>query len=158
MERVTDLAVMFLGFDLPPHNPWLIPVFCAGRRITPLLSCSAARRLNGRPGATVTAGFCADRTPTTQDCRTLPSINPCVSIWTSCRTGQLRAQHSHQPSGFCVVCLTSSSRSAARPPPRQDMRDHLLLHVAGAGGRGSELCASIGFISPVSCPSPCDHV
>ena len=37
-------------------------------------------------------------------------------IWTSCRTGQVAAQHTHQPSGFCVVCLTSSSRSAAKPP------------------------------------------
>lgn len=68
------------------------------------------------------AGFCADRTKTTQDCKTLHSINPCVSIWTSCRTGHLRAQHTHQPSGFCVVCLTSSSRSAAKPPPRQEAR------------------------------------
>lgn len=68
------------------------------------------------------AGFCADQTKTTKDCKTLNSINPCVSIWTSCRTGHLRAQHTHQPSGFCVVYLTSSSRSAAKPPPRQEAR------------------------------------
>lgn len=99
-----------------PHNPRLIPAPCASRRITPLLRCSAGRRLNGRVGATVTARLCAGRSPTTQDCKTLPSINPCVYIWKSCRMGHLPAQHTHQPSGFCVVCLTSSSRSAAKPP------------------------------------------
>lgn len=37
-----------LGAAQPPHNPWLIPVLCAERRITPLLRCSAARRLSTR--------------------------------------------------------------------------------------------------------------